>query len=726
MTSTDLPTVDEADAINEQPQDQAVVDEEAEFDDDDMAARLHFRRQSYASGFSGTTAKTSFSQEEIADLDADMMVDLLPNVASAADRVSEFLLPADEKAGPVIWKEVRTVGSRHSKFFSNRLAAFELHKHDFGSQIYIEPSIVLRVVLGVTNVQDVPAGKWRPDSIIHKINLAQMLRSTLVTLFDPVEITQEGYDALATLNTDFARTIAGSEFDMQAFNMALAIQTRLTLASLVNYRHQPGFSARSVITDIFFEGADSDESVYKHANALHFQDASDADRANCTNALTQAADELLAMFDGRNAMTIDAAIRTLANKYPWDSFQDQVVHYYNHRRGRLNEQIAAAGGVEQIMQGLSEEVQRRAEAKIADQKRMSVGEAKATPKKGFGLGGIAALKAREKRLTQASAASPLTAQVAPVAQMAATAPVVVQQQQQQQETGVVEDNGWMRPNDEDADQQPQPQPEPTPQQKATSALEQATGYDLGGFMSKARPGARKGKARSFIDPQPNAQRVEFDETQPSQATGVNYEVPGSSAQRPYHVSPRRSQAKRTHEEMEEELNEFDPSQDNGFQTADFDRAAADERRRQAPAATAPRARFSSAGPSTYPPAPTATSSSPKRQRKNPGSALPPSTERLGEEGGLPPRSTYYAQAKEQAKLARITASQSRPPQVRTPWTDDEEMALIELIEEHGGEGVSYAVLKKWDEDKKADAQLHRRRAEDIRFKARGMKEVMLL
>jgi hypothetical protein len=73
----------------------------------------------------------------------------------------------------------------------------------------------------------------------------------------------------------------------------------------------------------------------------------------------------------------------------------------------------------------------------------------------------------------------------------------------------------------------------------------------------------------------------------------------------------------------------------------------------------------------------------------------------------------------------VTANSKKPAQVRTPWSADEENALIDLIEEEGSDGISYSKLKSYDAMRPDGARLANRSAEDMRFKARNMKETFL-
>ena len=92
--------------------------------------------------------------------------------------------------------------------------SLNIPKHSFGSTEYIQPSIVLRALLGVPNMREVPEGPWRPDSVIYKINLAQMLNSMLITLpgNGSTDITTAGYTAIEHLDLHFASAIAGPIF----------------------------------------------------------------------------------------------------------------------------------------------------------------------------------------------------------------------------------------------------------------------------------------------------------------------------------------------------------------------------------------------------------------------------------------------------------------------------------------------------------------------------------
>ena len=714
LLPADLTTVDE---VAEQLEGEIAADEQ-------MAAadEIDNRRVSTAhSVMSGTTAKTSFSQEEISDLDPDVMVDVLPSLATAADELAKLIVPVDPKSRPVVRKEIRTLGTKHNKLFKNRMDSLNIHKHSFGSTEYIQPSIVLRALLGVPNMREVPEGPWRPDSVIYKINLAQMLNSMLITLpgNGSTDITTAGYTAIEHLDLHFASAIAGPIFRENALQLCLAILTQLTIVRLSFYMADLNFVPSEAIARIFYAddghgGLLKDESgniLFRHRNVLHIPSLPEEEQNLVLGTVQEVANQLISAFDDANAETWMPALGQLRTDHPWETFVDQVIQYYFDRKQDLDGQIAAGGGIEQIMLSLAAEVERRTDARGAEAKRQSFSRPGGTPKKGFGKRGIQALKARERQLA---------ANVAPVAQMT--------QQPIQPSGGIIVDDGWRRPDDGDDDVQMM-----APSQAQSTA--RSTLDAMSGLQDSLRERAGKGKGRSLLDRQETATRVAFEDSQLTQyQVPAEFQYPASSAPErgPYYQSPRRGNAaKRPYEAMDEEPEEFEPTQDGGFEVDDRDPAAADQRRRQIAAGMPPTVRFSSAptaGPASSmpPPASMGTPSPSKRRRKNPGSSIPsPAPPFDPEQYAEVPREDRFTHAKIAARHGTVTANSKKPAQVRTPWSAEEENALIDLIEEEGADGISYSKLKSYDAMRPDGARLANRSAEDMRFKARNMKETFL-
>lgn len=685
------------------------MDEEDEAADDVLAAR----RMSVGA-MSGTTAKTSFSQEEIGELDPDVMVDVLPNLAAASADLAKLLLPADPNSRPIVRKEIRKAGTKYNKLYHNRCEAIGIHKRAFGSTNFIQPSVVLRALIGVRSIRDVPQGDWRPDSIIYKINLAQMLRTLLIVLIDNAKISAEGFDEISNLDLNFASGIAAPIFQPSALQMCIDLLTQLAIVRMTAYWTDPNFMPGRTIVETFYMPDEDGDSVFKHATVLHMNDLDGDQQHACNRAIQERVDQLTDVFDDADPGSWQQSLNMLLLQFTWDEFLEHAVQYYLVRSQEIEDEIAAAGGMDHIMLELSNEVEHRTDARKAEEKRQSFSRPESTPKKSFGKGGIRALKAREKNLEANSAAPPATA---PVAQMTQpdlghpdqTAPPAL-------------DGGYIRPSADDAFL-PSEQMEST----ARSSLAHLSGIQN---MQRQNAALAKGKGR-WIDDQPGAHKVSFDD---SQSQTMQYEAPGYQQQQtsqagPYYQSPQRNLAKRAHVQIEAEEDDFDPTQDQGFETDMRDTAAADQRRRELPPARAPQPRFSSIGSGVPVPSGSPAPSPYKRARKNPGSSIPPAARPFDPDddrevslsGG-----SLMDQARRNARNVSVMAVSRKPTQVRTPWSGEEEDALIEYIVQEGGENnnIPYATIKSMD-TRKPEPLLARRSAEDMRFKARNMKECLL-
>ncbi|CAK3917215.1 uncharacterized protein RCC_02219 [Lecanosticta acicola] len=667
--------------LDAQLQAQAQLQDEHAVDAEDLERRRISRGN--ASVISGTTAKTSFSQEETSRMDPEVMIDVLPGLLSSCEELLRLLIPHGSETNPVIWKEIRTSGSRHSKLYHNRLASINVHKPNFGSQEYISPRHVLKALLGVADTTNIPEEPWRPDNFIFKINLTQMLNSLLIVC-DPSDWAEEHTSMLERLHTWFLDAIAGREFSYETLSFFLELSAHVTIARLdAHINSEPHFSPHAVIESQFFD----DEDRLVHFDSLGLQTVDEEVRNDAVQRIRESVDDMKKPFPVDNATNATASNGRLKAIYRWDALGRSAIEYAESRMRDLHERLEQAGGTTSILEGLAEETERRANEKIAQGIRQSVGKQSSKGRSSFGgKNNLARIREMEKQaqMAERNASAP-----APTAQMTATA---------------------------GTQQEPSRSSDAAPQRSL-----QANAAEVAQASASSRAHHNGKQKARWTDPQPSAQRISpipGDSPRPMQKGRGDSAMPSSS--RP---------AKRGYEQVEDEEEVPDPTQDDGFQVDTRDLTAADARRRQVsfPNAPRPQARATS---SAAPPRSTSTSVNPgpspaKRQRKNPGSSMPDPIQPLGAGDDDIPQDQIWARQKAMSKFNRI-GTVDRAPQRRTEWSEDEENALIELIEEHGEGGISYAGLKTIDNDLPPDERrLSRRTAEDMRFKARNMKVVML-
>lgn len=701
---TDLTTVAEVADADVDNDDNAEAQRDEENEDDNQAASRGsgFSEGGRASLISGTTAKTSFSAHQISEMDADLIVDSLKGLDTASEELLKLLIPADaeQQGRQMTWKDIVTRGTRTSKLYMKRVETLRLYKSDYIAppSDYIQPSHVLRAL---TNGAEgsVSSSVPRPDSVLRKANLATMLHSLLIAARDPLDMGHESFDALEAAEENFALAVApNGMFQEPQFDMALALAIQLAIKRIASFIEDPNFNPRGIATNVFFDYDEDDVPTYRHLSALGLDKLSDEEQAEYVEQVNYVVEQLKEPFEDGSNLDNVTALNTLRAKFPWDSLVNHLMVYYENRKQTLDQQIAQVGGIDLLVERLRAYVQADEEEKRLAHLRSSIGGAVQEKPGNFG---VAALKAL---------ASDGIAQAA-MAQAPAPAATMV-------------------PSDAGAHDIP------TAEDDASAApfVPQGTSADLRDLSefedAQRRSAVGKGKVRSFNDPQPGASRVSWDDSQQSQQpASTGFQLPRSSVLDP--ELARNENGKRPR--GEDPYPEIEPSQDDGlsFQTDKRDIAAANARRQ-----TAPRARPQprSIAPRPISPDPNLVSyetpasqqsqypSPSKRPRKNPGASIP---------AALPPTqgpsnmTEDWHQAKVRAKMNRafVEPAYRQQPRQRQPWSSLEEGRLFELIADSDPDDVRYAVLKS--QDVNSENILHRRTKEDMRFKARNMKVVML-
>ena len=619
------------------------------------------------------------------------MVDVLPSLAASSEQMAKLLAPQGRDTPAETWKEIRRTGSKHNKLYANRMASLKVHKSSFGSQDYIQPHNVLRALLNVRSIDEIPFPGWRPDNILLQVNLVQMLNSLVITC-NPSDWGTASSNALETLDRIFPSAIAGGEFQISTIEFYLSLATQLCIALLEAYiESEARIDPHVVIENVFY----NDDSAFKYNDALGISSATEGDRAEAMSMVTIRITDLKGIFEKRSRNPVVTSTGELKARYSWDSFREEVLNYYDDRTKQLTARIAAGGGVDTIVSRLSEEIDRRTTAHRSEQAALRFSKPGTTPQKSFDRDAMAFLREQERKLMDEGV------EAAPVAPMLPHSTAEVHFQD------IDEDE------DEDDNRQQVDGPADVPgvHDPAKAQSEQVVS-ELQKLQNQEAQKAKE-RAKSLSDRQENAERVTWDESQMTQQPRPNdIGHPTSSAA-----------SKRTHADMEEEGvagNPPNPTQDEGFQVDTRDLTITAQRRKEASfvgrqSLQAPRITFVLEDQP----------SQPKIPRKNPGSSYPPPTQPLEPEAGEMSKKKFFERAKMAAQHNRVTASHGKSPQIRTPWVEEEELALLQLIEEHGGEGVSYSALKKIDEAMHEDGKLGRRSAEDMRFKARNMKVTML-
>jgi hypothetical protein len=653
--------------------------------------------------------------EEIEELDTDVMLDSLQKLDWASEELLKVLTLAipQPEMDPTALNEIATEGTKAYKLYQKRLSTFMLFKGDYISarQDYIRPQIVSRALFDVSSVDSIPHGAMRPDSVLYKANLAHMLHILLIHARNPAIADYEIKEALEGLDQVFPEVIAGTTFSPAAFTMSVAISTQLAIYRIASFVEDPNFNPQGLAEHAFITDSENDTPMYRHHHDLHLDDLTEEQRMMCLDRVNGIVARLKEPFDDSSSLDPVEALRALQQTWSWTGFiEGNLVPYYMERKGELDLDVHAAGGITKLDASVKRAVQNRDELKKLaalnanlDRSRQSSGKAK---KQSLAANAVEALRA----FTPANG-TPMQG-MAPVAQM--TAPVHASN-----------DPFSTAPPPGSSDLQALSQ-----FQDANRTQQPIAGRGRG-------RGRGKGKAKAFNDRQSGAQRVEWDESQAR-----------ASFAQPQPQSSILGKRSRDAEEVYQVPNNWEPTQDGGvqdddedaFETKAGDIAAADARRLAAPASIPHTRPFLSQAPyfgAEQPGSPSMPQRAPKR--RNPGSSAPhpadyPQHDPMGQDPNADPnqappstaQAQDYNQAAWTARQYRIL-NHSTPARERRVWTDLETEALMTYINEWPEEdNLHYAAMKRKDTTDEGLHALNGRTAEDIRFRARNMKVNFLL
>jgi hypothetical protein len=675
-----------------------------------------------ASAVSGTTSKTTFSQEEIVELDPDVMLDSLKKLNDASDDLLDSLVPS----GPMnlenllkILSDITTPedtreSKLYHKMYQKRLAAFMLYKSDFmtaQANEFIRPQNVSRALFAVASVEDIPEGATRPDSIMYKANLANMLRMILVKTREVEAATIP--EILESVNQAFPTLVAGGEYNPLAVNLSIALTMQLALNRIQDSANDTNFDPQRIVSDAFF--SQEDNGSLRHYDALHLRSAPEQQEKAAFDRIHSIVNGIKETFDVSSETDSTIAVETLREAYKWDTFFEvDIIPYMVERKHTLDYEIQMAGGINKLDHDVKQSVKNKEELKSLSGTRAMLEQARQRPDTSRGNPTSAAQYLR----ALSHPAGPSQQGVAPTAQMTAPAPT----------SGGQQAGGY-------------PQFYLPGGSAHDPALSGSDLHDLSAFQSIDKThtasaakgkGKGRGKAKSFNERQAGAERVPWDGSQDRQDL-VNYVLPNNNSV----LGKRIRDGEDENFEVTQDRG-LQEDEDDAFQTHSVDDAAADARRLQAPSATR------SARPSLSQPLHLRSEydgQQPAPKRRNPGSRIPsaaeypssinqPSPQRPHPNPHIAPASTALAQEYQQAAwTARHmrTMSQPKPARERRAWSDMETEALMTYINEWPEEdNLHYAAMKRKDEAEGGHQALQGRTAEDIRFRARNMKVNFLL
>ncbi|MCJ1397618.1 hypothetical protein MMC11_000814 [Xylographa trunciseda] len=319
------------------------------------------------SAISGTTARTSHSAQELADLDAAEMVDVLPDLADASDKILSHLVP-EETSSDSIEAAVKTLQDSTSLFakkFARLTGSFESIKKVYGNESYINVSIAVRGALKVRRASQVGVGPWRPDAIFHKANIAQLIASlfslSAQSMRPWAEKMERDFPApfLSNLSKSHQQVeVPGVSYLLEeTLEAAFNIRMQLFLSLLNQHYREDNFDPDILLRDVFYASANSIKGW--DINGLRTKELTRQHQKMIAERL----DSIQEIFNEKNNLNLEA----LNSTYPWSRCVSHLISWAESRKDEIEAQLVLAGGVERVHSALTAETTRRTELSIGSE-----------------------------------------------------------------------------------------------------------------------------------------------------------------------------------------------------------------------------------------------------------------------------------------------------------------------------------------------------------------------
>ena len=319
---------------------------------------------------SGTTARTSLTDQDLAEMDSEQMIEKIPRLEYFSQLLLDRLAPRGI-SGQTIQKTVRDLKDpslRSTKNVNTEGKELNGAIEKFGNGPSIDLSVALRAIIGVRHVDELSIGLWRPDEILYKANLA----ATVADLYGRLA-TDAPTLPLEKLDKDFpepflSRLVApgnqipgASALFKETFDLGLDIRTQLALQVLKNQADPPDLSPEEVLQEIFWlnevtvRGWDVEGLRGKSLKAPH------------RKAIALRLDDILEKIKGGAEPNGAINFHALTEAYPTGAFLQHFMSWARSRVAEIDIRVNAAGKAAAIQEAI--------EAEIARRNAVAVGEA---------------------------------------------------------------------------------------------------------------------------------------------------------------------------------------------------------------------------------------------------------------------------------------------------------------------------------------------------------------
>ena len=338
-----------------------IGENEKNADADQQLTQQNYKSPGGLSAFSGTTARTSFPTQELTELSPEDILDTLPDLSDAADRLLSFVIPAElsEVSVATTIARLQDKDTRERKKFRRLGDTFERQRKEYGGDSYINVETTLRRLLGGKVIPiDEQTASWRPDALLQKANLAIMV---LRMLSSEEQDRKEHFlgKTAGTFPQSFAQRLGHPEsltpecsaLAEATFHLALEVRTQEAIMLLAQNLGKINFDPDAILLQMFYDANELRGWAVPGLRAVEL-------RKEAKDIILGRVEQLHEAFKSTTSDGQSSAVESLREIFPWTVFAQQMVAWAGQRLVEIEIQTMTHGGAKAICQKLNDVFQR--------------------------------------------------------------------------------------------------------------------------------------------------------------------------------------------------------------------------------------------------------------------------------------------------------------------------------------------------------------------------------
>lgn len=323
---------------------------------DQQPTQQNYKSPGGLSAFSGTTARISLPAHELTQLNLEDMLDTLPDLSDASDKLLSFVIPAEisEVSIARAMAQLQNNNTRENKKLRRLCDTFERQRTEFGGDSFVSVGETLERLLGRSaGPIDEQTASWRPDALLQKSNLA-ILASRMLSVGEQDQNEQFLEDIAGTFPQPFAQRLGIPEkltpecsaLAEATFQLALEIRTQEAIMLLARHSGRVNFDPDTALRQMFYDASDLKGWAVSGLQNVDLRMEAQDTILGRVKQLREAFDQL-------------SGVESLRVKFPWSSFVQQTVAWAGQRLTEIDIQTTTHGGAHAICQSLIDVIQSR-------------------------------------------------------------------------------------------------------------------------------------------------------------------------------------------------------------------------------------------------------------------------------------------------------------------------------------------------------------------------------